>query len=163
MATSTYTPIATINAGGSQTVSFTSIPSTYTDLRIVCSSSSADQNTFIRVGNGSVDTGTNYSRTVVYGDGTSAVSGRTTSTNQWVYNDGTALAAATIDIMNYSNTTTYKTALVRSNPNTGITRVEAYAELWRSTAAINIITLFTSGVTNFTAGTTFSLYGIKAA
>jgi hypothetical protein len=160
---STYTPIATSNAGGSQTITFSSIPQTYTDLKIVCSSSSADQNTCIRVGNGSVDTGTNYSRTVLYGDGTSAVSGRGSNAAFWVYNDGTALAAATVDIMNYSNTTTYKTSLTRSNPNAGITRVEAYVNLWRSTSAINIITIYTSGSNNFTAGTTFTLYGIKAA
>lgn len=160
---STYTPIATTNAGGLQTITFSSIPSTYTDLRIVCNSSSADQNVFIRVGNGSVDTGSNYSQTVFYGDGTNALSGRASNATRFSYNDGSALSAATIDIMNYSNTNVNKTCLIRSNPNTGITRVEAYVELWRSTSAINIITIFTSGVLNFSTGSTFTLYGIKAA
>ena len=65
-----------------------------------------------------------------------------------------------IQIMNYSNTTTYKTALSRSNnANTG---TDAIVGLWRSTAAINSIVVLISG-NQFATGSTFTLYGIKSA
>jgi hypothetical protein len=61
--------------------------------------------------------------------------------------------------MNYSNTTTYKTALTRSNSPYG---TEAAVNLWRNTSAITSITLFIQSST-LNAGTTFTLYGIAAA
>jgi hypothetical protein len=61
--------------------------------------------------------------------------------------------------MNYSNTTTYKTILARSN-NAGI-GLDAIVSLWRSTAAINTVNVLAD--TNFEAGTSFTLYGIAAA
>jgi hypothetical protein len=60
--------------------------------------------------------------------------------------------------MNYSNSTTYKTILGRSNAATSGT--SAAVGLWRSTSAINSIEI---GTVSFTAGSTFSLYGIAAA
>jgi hypothetical protein len=61
-------------------------------------------------------------------------------------------------IMNYSNSTTNKSALNRGG-GAG-TNVEAYAGLWRNTAAITSVTVLT---TNFAAGSTFTLYGVKSA
>ena len=63
--------------------------------------------------------------------------------------------------MNYSNTTTFKTILMRAN-NAAL-GVDAIVGLWRSTAAINEIKVFPTGGANFETGSTFSLYGIKAA
>jgi hypothetical protein len=65
--------------------------------------------------------------------------------------------------MNYSNTTTYKTALNRSNQAAG--GVDATVGLWRSTAAIDTIRFYanTNGSQNFLTGSTFTLYGIAAA
>jgi hypothetical protein len=40
--------------------------------------------------------------------------------------------------------------------------VSLYGNLWRSTSAINIIEV-TAGGANFASGSTFTLYGIKAA
>jgi hypothetical protein len=62
--------------------------------------------------------------------------------------------------MNYSNSTTYKTILSRGNV-TG-TGIDLNVSLWRSTAAITNITV-TSFTSTYTAGSTFTLYGIKAA
>jgi hypothetical protein len=68
----------------------------------------------------------------------------------------------TSNIQNYANTTTYKTALNRSNAASQ--GVEALVTLWRSTAAINSITISTdNGGSIIDTGSTFSLYGIKSA
>jgi hypothetical protein len=64
--------------------------------------------------------------------------------------------------MSYSNTTTYKTVLGRSSVTDF--RVAAIIGLWRSTSAINTVSLRCDNASyNFTAGSTFTLYGIKAA
>ena len=60
--------------------------------------------------------------------------------------------------MNYANTTTFKTYLARYNATS--TQLSDEVALWRSTAAINSITL-TAVSANFNAGSTFTLYGIK--
>jgi hypothetical protein len=66
--------------------------------------------------------------------------------------------------LNYSNTTTFKTTLVRSGTSTGSSfpGTTAIVEMWRSTAAINRLDIKANGV-NFAVGSTFTLYGIKAA
>jgi hypothetical protein len=70
--------------------------------------------------------------------------------------------AGVANIQNYSNATTYKTVVSRGGAaNTGMI-VIAYVGLWRSTAAITTITLF-SDTGNLATGSTFSLYGITAA
>lgn len=68
-------------------------------------------------------------------------------------------------IQDYSNTTTFKSAIVRSNfgalsPNT-TTVVELTVSTWRNTAAITTLKL--NGAISFATGSTFTLYGIKAA
>jgi hypothetical protein len=62
--------------------------------------------------------------------------------------------------MNYSNTTTYKAVLMRSD--NADTATMANVGLWRSSTAIYQIDLVTSTST-FASGTTFTLYGIAAA
>ena len=67
-----------------------------------------------------------------------------------------------LQVQNYSNTTTYKTALMRENYATGA--VTALVALWRSTAAINSITIFNEGgAIDIISGATLTLYGIAAA
>jgi hypothetical protein len=159
----TYTPIATTTIGTAvASYTFSSISASYTDLIIVVSGIGASTNNLLmQVGNGSVDTGTNYSNTYMYGDGTSAVSGRETSVTRMAVGrvSATNPAPDVIQIMNYSNTTTYKTALNRG----GIDITVATVNLWRSTAAINTIKLYPDGSVNFAAGTTLTIYGIAAA
>ncbi len=164
----TYEPIATYTVPSAQaSYTFSSIPATYTDLVLVvsaASSSIADQD--MQVGNGSVDTGSNYSRTWLQGNGSAASSGRgsnETSTRVNTPNGGyleTTLGTSiqTITFLNYSNTTTFKTMLTRTGNAAGGT--SAIVHLWRSTSAINTIKLTPSS--NFITGSTFTLYGIKA-
>jgi hypothetical protein len=64
-----------------------------------------------------------------------------------------------VNVMNYSNATTYKTFLARGNIAAGGT--EAVVGLWRNTAAITSLELLPTAST-FATGSTFTLYGIKA-
>ena len=149
------------------TVTFSSIPATYTDLIIVSSAANTGGNANGLAMQFNSDTATNYSKTYLYGDTTSVVSGRGTSqtnisiSNMPISSTG-VFGAGVANIQNYSNTTTYKTIVSRGGgANTG-NLVIAYAGLWRSTAAITTITLF-SDTGNLAAGSTFNLYGIAAA
>ena len=159
----TYEPIATTTLGSAVTsFTFSSIPSTYTDLILVADMSSGGTNAYPSVRlNG--DTASNYSRTYINGNGGSASSSRNTETWWTVF--GNQLAASRtnfiMQIMNYSNTTTYKSALSRKNDTAGV--MGATVHLWRSTAAINSVQIGTQTSDTFSVGTTFTLYGIKAA
>ena len=157
----TYTPIATTTGTGSSgTINFTSIPSTYTDLILIWNyqNSSNPYSIFLTFNN---DTGTNYSGTYVDTNGPRSYR----ATNQtgiecgYSTSSGFVFWQEKIQIMNYSNTVTYKTALGTEDQSG--TTVSRWASLWRSTAAINTVTITAS--TNFVAGSTFTLYGIAAA
>jgi hypothetical protein len=161
---STYTPIATTTLGSNQAnYTFSSIPSTYTDLVVVCRAGAVSNSDLTFRVNG--DTGTNYSSTFLWGDGSTAGSARTTNVafGYFTYYGSIETLGSSVHIaqfMNYSNTTTYKTVLARSaNASRG---VDAVVSLWRNTAAINSITLIGSNA-NILSGSTFTLYGIAAA
>jgi hypothetical protein len=165
-AAQTYEPIATTTVSGSSitTYTFSSIPSTYTDLVLITSIKAAttNSNQWMRF-NG--DTATNYSSTNVYGTGTYALSTNQSSQDKINsvlsgYVVTTENAVGIYNIMNYSNTTTYKTMISRFN-NSGVV-AQAEVSLWRSTSAITSITIFTTP-DSFAVGSTLTLYGIKAA
>ena len=164
MATNTYVPIATTTLSstvGSYT--FTSIPGTYTDLVLVTNLATDSATEFLlRVGNGSIDTGSNYSMTYLLGGGSVASSSRSSNgTSTYAgYTSTTALNKMHIfQFMNYSNTTTHKTSLLRYSA--ADTAATAVVSLWRSTSAINTIQIIANG-NNLTSGSTLSLYGILA-
>ena len=161
---STYTPIATTTLASSATsYTFSSIAGTYTDLVLVASGTSTNAYNSTLQFNG--DTGTNYSATVLSGSGSAASSYRNSSqTSMLIDYNGNFTSSNTstiISILNYANTTTYKTALSRANNAAG--GVDAVVGLWRSTAAINSIKMAIGGGYSYAAGTTFTLYGIAAA
>ena len=156
---STHTPIATQTLGSAaSSVTFSSIPQGYTDLVLVIAgnNSSSTYSPYIQF-NG--DTTTNYSITNLYGDGSSAVSNRSSNTATAYFGSlGATQGNAIVQIQNYSNSTTNKSALIRIN-DAGF-RVYANVMLWRSTAAITSLTVFNESPGTFASGTTFSLYGI---
>jgi hypothetical protein len=163
----TYTPIATTTVSGtsSATVTFSSIAGTYTDLIIVANGSiTVTDDTYVQF-NGFGGTG--YSGTYIAGNGSAASSGRYTSNDRIVadytsYPNTTGGAwTAIYQFMNYANTTTYKTCLIRSN-NAGVGS-NAGVHLWSSTAAITSIALQCTGTSKWGNGTTFTLFGIAAA
>lgn len=167
MATNTYVALSTQTLGSpAASVTFSSIPQGYTDLVLMMNagSSTTGTNFDIRVGNGSVDTGTNYSRTYMYGNGSSANSSRNSNLSFWAMPDmqtNTVQNTSTVHIMNYSNTTTYKTALTRAG--TASSATYAVVSLWRSTSAIDTVQIYPENASNFVTGSTFTIYGILKA
>jgi hypothetical protein len=169
----TYEPIATQTLGTAVgTVTFTSIPQTYTDLKLVVSNVKHSFNNgtnpvsdgFIRFNS---DSGTNYSFVGMYGTGAVVSTERTTnSTTIGAYYASSASDAALIivDILNYSNTTTHKTSIVteRIVGGSGNANVDLRAGIYRSTSAITTLAL-SIGAYTYNVGSTWTLYGIKAA
>jgi len=165
----TYDPIATQTLGSAvASVTFSSIPATYTDLVLVCNARSlraSDDSFYIKI-NG--DTGANYSTTKLYGNGTTVTSSRDSSATfgrlaaNFVANNSAAgtFGPIIIHLNNYSNATTNKTILSRQNYAGG--EVGLFVNLWRSTAAITSIDVYAASA-NLAIGSTFTLYGIKAA
>ena len=172
MAANTYVALDETTVGTAvPSVTFTGISGAYTDLVLVVSARStyaaAEVAGFIRLGNGSIDTGSNYSRTRLLGTGSAASSARASNltATPWDAIPGSTSASGNfcttiISIQNYSNTTTYKTFLIRANePNN---YVEAEVGLWRGMSAINQVQIYGDGGGDLAVGSTFSLYGIKA-
>ena len=162
----TYEAISTQTLGSAAaSVTFSSIPSTYTDLVCVINGviNTGEEGIVTRVGNGSLDTGSNYSSTYILGSGSSAASGRESNATSILagrIQDGTYNSTSIIHYMNYSNSTTYKTVLGRGNDSTYVIQ---HVGLWRSTSAINTIQVFPLSSKTFSTGTVVSLYGIAAA
>jgi predicted Zn-dependent protease len=169
----TYEPIATTTLSSSQsTITFSSIPSTYTDLVLVMlardtRSDGAGDGLTIRFNS---DSGTNYSWTYLRANGSTTYGDQNSNkTSLDGYEITAAQAAANTfgtqiwNIMNYSNTTTFKTVTIRGgNPYS----VDAAAGLYRSTSAISSIVIypgFAGSSYSFVSGCSFTLYGIKAA
>ena len=159
----TYEPIATATGtGSSDTVTFSSIPSTYTDLVLIVTGS-CDGGGFAL--NFNSDTASNYSMTYIAGNGSSASSNRQTSASRidagGIIGGQTINSNTIISIQNYSNSTTNKTILSRAN--TASSEVVAIVGLYRSTSAITSISLTAiNGSGLFIDGSGASLYGIKA-
>lgn len=159
--TATYSLIAsnTLSTANS-TITFSSIPATFTDLVLVCNLfSSGTTYSGIRF-NG--DTGSNYSLTDFYGDGGGGITS-SRQTNISGGGSGPTMGSGNVliyNILNYSNSNTYKNMLGRNaNPGNGNF---ASVNAWRSTAAINSLTLYTGTGDNWSTGSTFKLYGIQA-
>jgi pantothenate kinase len=164
----TYEPVTTTTlSSAASTITFSSIPATWTDLRLVFVVSSTSTATNFQVQLNS-DTATNYSSTYLNGNGTAASSGRNTSATNIQFTDVTATSTTvpqmyTMDIFSYAGAT-FKTVLGTSSQDyNGSGSTASIVGLYRSTSAITSITLKTSGVPTFSTGTTATLYGIKKA
>jgi hypothetical protein len=156
----TYEPIATTTLGSSESsVTFSTISGSFTDLVVIISGVSSDANELqFRLNS---DTGSNYSFTQIYGDGSSAGSSRGSSrTTGRLGSTRTTQNVHIGHFQNYSNSTTYKTVL--SKESTAGSVVQTFVGLWRSTAAITSIE-FLPHTGTFSSGMTFTLYGIASA
>jgi len=171
LSTNNFSSIATqtVGSGGASSITFSSIPSTYTHLQIRGIYRSNRASTADNVGiqfNG--DTATNYSSHELYANGTSALVSSDVSVAQ-IYAARASAASiganifggGVIDILDYANTNKYKTTRSLSGFDDNSTNGQVWFESgnWRNTAAINSITLFaTNG--NLTQYSSFALYGI---
>jgi hypothetical protein len=167
----TYIPIATHTLpSAAASYTFNSIPGTYTDLILVGNYASTAGAQTIYYFNG-VTTGTPYSTTEMYGQGATAYTYRFSNQNQIWFSSGvgsgTTLGQTNIiiQIMNYANSTTNKTALHQQSSNAS--PYPGYvlgAGLYRSTSPITSVTIKAdTGGSTLSANSTFTLYGIAAA
>ena len=168
----TYVPIQSLTlTSNTTTVTFSNIDQSYTDLRLVMTpaSSSGTNGIRIRVGNGGViDAGSNYSYTAMDGNGSTSGSYRESGVANATLGYRMAIQTGftqtyTVDFLNYSNTTTFKTVLFRYNDASVAAGSGVFT--WRSTAAMNTFSLnintFGSSTGDFISGSTFDLYGIS--
>jgi len=157
----TYDKIATTTLSSAGTITFSSIPATYTDLR------------FVLVGTHNTGAGCSftynsdatalYSFTSINGNGTAAASVRATAQSSLSLSNANISATTpqlfTIDIFSYAGST-FKTCLITDTQDlNGSGQVEMQVGLYRSATAISSIQLSAT----FKTGTTATLYGIKAA
>ena len=176
---SDYESIATVNvgAGGTASMSFTSIPSTYThlQLRINARSTSTSANGIVMGMRFNGDTSSNYSlhyATGYQGIASGVESGAIANANQ-MYGavfaaDGNATSifgSAFVDILDYKNTNKSKT--IRSltgydinGSTSGYSSTTLYSGNWRSNSAITSIE-FTLVAGNYAQYSSFALYGIR--
>jgi hypothetical protein len=117
----------------------------------------------MQVGNGSIDTGSNYSFTYIYGNGSTASSGRASSqTAAFISDFATTQGNAIVSVQSYATTSVNRTWIARGNAAGAATN--ATVSLWRNTSvAINQIKIYADAARTFNTGSTFTLYGIKAA
>lgn len=157
----TYEPISTTTlSSAAASVTFSSISGSYTDLVLIMNKrTDASRDIYVRF-NG--DTGSNYSRTYVYGNGSSAASGRDTNYGSFLLDYSTTVQSVSIhSFMNYSNSTTFKTVIGRYGPSD--LAAIGVVGLWRNTNAITSMEIGCWSAGTLSSGSTFSLYGIKSA
>jgi len=168
MSTNTYVALQTqVLSSSASSITFTSIPQTYTDLRLVVTLTSATNGSSPAM-RFNADSGTNYSNTYISGNGSTASSNRLSNQSLAYLASATGTATGspmfvTGDIFSYAGST-YKTYLsTASNVSGAAGGVERDVGLWRNTAAITSITIILDTSANFAIGTTATIYGIQAA
>jgi hypothetical protein len=159
----------TVGAGGASSVTFSSIPQTYTHLQIRGISNSADASYVAAQFNG--DTGTSYSNHAIFGDGSAVVGQANVTTSNVQIARSNYFAASNsmfgvgiCDILDYTNTNKFTTTRALAGNDTNGTAGGAVlfsSGNWRNTAAVTSISIFpTSG--NFRQYSSFALYGVIA-
>lgn len=169
-------PIASADMGGSNSAYFTNIPQTYQDLLAVYHTRNIQNASGVAQMwcwlNGTQDTANGLcSFTTLTGNGSAVNTGRNTSTNQIEIGQSPNLNSTAgvfgvgqVHILNYTSTSTFKTLLSRGSAdlsNSGIT--ELSVGLFRSTAAVTALYFRADGGATQVAGSTVSLYGIRAS
>jgi hypothetical protein len=164
-----FEQIATsIADGSSQSVTFSSIPSTYKhlQLRITANANLATRYHLVTL-NGTTST---YKNHILYGNGSSVLSdagtpviGNTTAftTLNDVPSNTNQFGATIMDILDYSNTNKNKTSRTLHGAASAANQVGLTSGLWVNTAVVSSLTITCSGGGYYTNGSRFTLYGIK--
>ena len=156
----------TVGSGGAASVTFSSIPQTYTDLVLKVSArtdraAGVSDSVLVKFNNST----TTYTGRILYGDGSSAASQSYSSTGGVSANSNTSTASifanAEMYIPNYTGSTNKSFSVDNVTENNG---TQSYtildAGLWSTTSAIT--SLVCAGANgNLMQYTTLSLYGIK--
>lgn len=170
-----YESIATATGTGSNTtITFSSIPSTYSSLqfRIIGRDTSTGGGDINLRYNINSDSGFNYTDHWLRGDGATAAAGgyagndRAVVRNVLTESSGsntTIYGVAILDFHDYASTTKYKTVRnFAGKDKNGSGYIYVSSNLWMSTSAISSIT-FTADGSAFATGTQIALYGIKGS
>ena len=166
----TYEPIATANGDGSATtITFSSIPATYTDLKIIIRATSTGSGQYVSPAiRFNSDTGANYGSTVLWGDGASTGSYRA-NTGTSFYASPTQVGVQNlypctgiVDVLSYAGSTFKTSLVVGSVDSNGSGSSERLVTCWRNTAAITTVAVISQG-SAFSTSTVMTIYGIKAA
>jgi len=156
--------------GSSGTITFSSIPSTYSHLQLRCTArSSSGLSTdyiIIRLNN---DTTANYTYHGIEGDGSTGIgfgaTGETAGFSVQVTGAGATsniMGTAIIDISDYASTNKNKTIRhFGGDDKNGSGLIGLRSNLWLNTSAINRIDIISYRAANWTTSSTFALYGIK--
>jgi hypothetical protein len=174
-----YESIATvIPSGSTNTVTFSSIPSSYASLqlRILArgTANGSSTNPLILFMRANGDTGTNYANHRILANGSTVQAGGSASQTRMtpaIYADSgypaNVFGVIIIDIHDYASTTRNKTVRtisgVDDNSGTTSSRLDIRSDLWINTSAINSLTIENNGGDNFSSSSSFALYGIKGA
>jgi hypothetical protein len=171
--TNSYESISTVTVGGggSSSITFSSIPSTYKHLQVRGIGRTTNSGTLGNPGitfNGDSSV-SNYTMHILYGDGASAAAfggGAGTGTDTSITTGSTAgsniFGVAVIDLLDYASTNKYKTvrSLTGADLN-GSGTIRLYSNLWMNTSAISSITLTPTASASYSQYSQFALYGIK--
>ena len=171
VAVGSYDSLATITvpSGGLASVVFAGIPTGYQHLEISgivrSTASVTDGNTNMRF---NADSGSNYNGHYLFGNGSGTASGgggagTAIDTIRLTGASSTAnmFGSGTISILNYSNSTRFKTTkTLGSNNQNGLGLIILFSGLWLNTSPITSITL-TPSSGSFAEYTQFALYGVK--
>lgn len=163
---STYEKIATTTLGSNtSTVTFTDIPSTYTDLVIIFSGTAATStDAKIRIGGSNTpDSGASYSRHFMFGYTNAIAVDTVTGLDGWIFSPYNVNTNLVMHLNAYTNPNIYKPVLIRNGAQSSADAITYFAAgIWRDVAVVNCVQ-FVSPTHNFTTGSVFSIYGIKAA
>lgn len=161
-----FDSIATVTLGSdTSSISFSSIPTTYTHLQIRMFAGTTFADVFMRF-NGDASGNSNYSRHFLYGDGTSAASGNAiTDANLSVgyYSTNASIfGSSVVDIFDYNSTNKNKTIRVLSGGDAnGSGLIVLYSGSRNLTNAVTSITILAGGSGVLRTNSKFALYGIK--
>jgi hypothetical protein len=156
----------TVGSGGVTNVEFTGIANTWKHLQIRFF---VKPNASFHLGmQFNSDTASNYSRHRLWGSGSSPLNVEGSANTSYMeamyinYNDSTTTGAGIIDVLDYANTSKYKTIRnLHGSDFNGGGRLEINSGNWRSTSAVTSIKFYTTGSETMNQYTQFALYGIK--
>lgn len=164
----------TVGAGGISTVTFSSIPSTYTHLQIRAlgkTNRGTSGDIYLLQLNGN-SSSSNYTSHALRGNGTVASSDSSVNTRNGMYvgytsstaDNANTFGVSIIDILDYANTNKYKVARSLDGADfNGTGLVSLDSSVWLSTSAVTSIVVAPTFGTSFSQYSSFALYGIKVA
>lgn len=154
--------ISTVNvgAGGSTSVTFSSIPEGYKHLQVRMVTKAVGSGAFQFFCNYNSDSAGNYSSHTFVTNGSSTFSS-TRSTGYIGFIPAGNFGATVLDILDFASVNKYKTSRSLSGAHADVTEFQLVSMNWRNNAAITSLTLYPEVGITMASGSRFSLYGIK--